>query len=224
MDRNIRKDDGDNVIHSNNGIVIAIVTGLFALIGAIFTGCVYLKIEKMREEQEIRLYKLQNDYKQCIYSKSDTIESFGMEYVRYEFETDPPIEGYHMIAYPYAICEKEDNKVYLPITGQFDHDEYVADEDGKCSLLRENTTGEFLKMAESVVDYSIEVECLIAIQYVKDGEVKREVYEVRDGPLALADQKNVIEVLRAWEDEKSIKIDMWEWPHFNQQLLEGIFN
>lgn len=224
MERNIRKDDGDNVIRSNNGIVIAIVTGLFALIGVIYRGQVDLKIEQLKETHEKELHESQNDYEQYIYNRSSIIQKNGIEYVQYEFETDPPMEGYHMIAYPFAICEKEDNKVYLPIIGQFNHDEYVADEDGKCSLLRENTTGEFLKMAASVVNYSIEVECLIAIQYVKDGKVKREVYDIRDGQLTLSDQNIVIEVLKAWEDEDGVKIDMWAWPHFNQQLLEGIFD
>lgn len=209
---------------SHNAMAIAVVTGLIALLGVIYRGWVDLKIERMKEVQEIWLYEMQNQYEQIFYSKSDIVEMAGIEYVQYELTSDPVVAGYHVLVYPYAICEKDDQKKCLPVTGQFTQDEYVADENGYCRLLRENTTGDFLKMAASVVDFSIEVKCLVAIQYVKDGELIPEVYDIRDGSLTLSDQNLAMEVLAAWEDESSIKIDMWGWPCFDQKVLEGIFN
>lgn len=209
---------------SQNAMAIAVVTGLITLLGVIYRGRVDLMIEQMKEAQEIRMYESQNEDKQLFYSKSDIVEMAGIEYVQYEFTSDPVVAGYHLLVYPYAICEKDDQKKYLPITGQFTQDEYVADENGYCRLLRENTTGDFLKMAASVVDFSIEVKYLVAIQYVKNGELKREVYDVMDGNLILSDPNIAMKVFKAWEDESSIKIDMWGWPCFDQKVLEGIFN
>lgn len=197
---------------------------VIALIGVIFTGCISWMIEKSKEEHEIDMYNMQNDYEQLFYNNICTIEIMGIEYVQYEFTSAPIVAGYHVIMYPYVVYEKEGIKVYIPIIRQFTQEEYAADENGCCRLLRENTSDNLKEFVASEMNLSVEIKCLAAIEYAEDGEIKREVYDVRDGQLVESEKDVVMGVLTAYGDENFVKIDMWSWPCFDLQVLEKVFN
>lgn len=217
------KEEEKGVPKSAKGWLVFFFPYAIALISAIFGGWITWKIEKSKEEHEKDMYNMQNDYDQRFYSSTCTIEKFGIEYVQYEFTSKPAVAGYHVIVYPYVVYEKEGRKFYIPFIGQFTQNEYMADENGYCQLFKENTNDDFKKMVVSKTNLWVEIKCLAAIQYVEDGETKREVYDVRDGQLVISEQEVVIEVLTAYEDENHVKIDMLSWPYFDYQALEEIF-
>ncbi len=120
----------------------------------------------------------------------------------------PIIEGYHVLAYPYIVSAKEmNNNVYVPVMGLFTSNEYRADREGRCKILKR--TDEDLKEIENITGDFSEVKILLAIQYVENGTAReRKVYDIGDGQLVESEKELVIGVLKAWESEVNEKIDL----------------
>lgn len=88
---------------------------------------------------------MENAYGQHFYNDSSIVKKSGIEYIQYKITSDPVAAGYHVIVYPYLVYEKEGKKIYIPLIRQFTQEEYAADENGCCILLRENTSEELLE-------------------------------------------------------------------------------
>lgn len=197
-----KKRENGNEPKTIKGWIALIIPCISALAGVIYRGRVDIKLQKMKDEQEKRMYELQNEQEQSFYCNSEMINKFGIEYKQYEITSEPVIEGYHVLVYPYVVSgEEKDNKVYIPIVGEFTSDEYKADRNGNCKLLKE--VDEYFEDVENDTENSSEVKILIAIQYAEDGTTReRKVYDIGDGQLVEAEKELVIGVLQAWENEK----------------------
>lgn len=210
--------EGEKVPKSFKGWVILIMTIALPTLGAIY-------IELLRENHEIKMHEIENTHMQQFNCETISIEKFGIKYVDYKITTTPIVKGFHIIAYPYLVYETE-KKVYIPVTGLFTQNEYVADEKGCCTLSRENVFEDLKEMINKMymVDFPFEIKCLVAIKYVEQDEERKEVYDIKDGQLTKSEPGNAIGVLEAWEDEKSLKIEMTGWPDYNRKNLDAIFS
>lgn len=206
------------------GWIKVVIPALIALLGVIYRGMIDIKIEKMKEEYDKESRESESMINQKFNNKCEIIEKSGIEYMQYTISSSPVVAGYHVIAYPYLVYEKENKKkVYIPITGQFTQVEYVAEETGRCILLREDLSEELQTMITFKWGFSVEIKCLIAFQYVEDEQEKREFYDIRDGELTKSEQEVAVEVVQAWRDENFVKIDVRSWPHIDQNNLEKVF-
>lgn len=211
-----KKSEEENVPKTFKGWIVIIIPCVISALGLI---CV----EMMKESHEKKMNEAGNTYMQHFYNKADIVMISGMEFLQYKITSEPIVKGFHVIAYPYVVCETEE-KNYIPVKGQFTQNEYVTDAEGCCTLFRENTSEDFIKMINNMVDFPVEMKCLVAIQYVVEDEVRKEIYDIKDGQLTKSDQEIATKVLEAWESGSSVKIDMMGWPDYDQKKLEEIFS
>lgn len=206
----------ENAPKAVKGWLVFILPIIIPTLGLIF-------IELLRQHHEIKTYEIENTYTQRFNCKTISVEKVGIEYVEYKITTDPIVKGFHIIVYPYLVCENE-KKVYIPVTGLFTQNEYVADEKGCCTLSREDTFEELKETIKkmNMIDFPVEVRCLVAIKYVKQDEEQKEIYDIKDGQLTKSHGEIATKVLEAWESKSSLKIDMIGWPDYDQEKLEEI--
>ena len=119
--------------------MVPIIVALIGLAGAIHKNQTDLKIQKSKEAHEKQMKEQENTYEQEFFMSEQVITRAGIECIRYEIKSAPPINGFHIRPYVYAIMELSGEKKYIPMEGQFLQAEYVAGQDGICILYRENT-------------------------------------------------------------------------------------
>lgn len=200
-----KKKENGNESKSIKGWIALLVPCLFAFAGEVYKGQIDVKIQKMEEEHEERMHGIQNEQEQSFYCSSEIVNKFGIEYKQYEIISKPTIEGYHVLVYPYIVSGKEmDNRVYVPVMGVFTSNEYRADIEGRCKILKD--MDEDLEGTENNAEDFSEVKVLLAIQYAENGTTReRKVYDIGDGQLVESDKELVIGVLKAWESEENEK-------------------
>lgn len=223
MKEKVPENQDNSAPRSAKGWIALCIPCAFVFAGVIVTGIFNYKIEKSKEIHDIEMKEFEKAYEQHFYNNSNIVEKTGIEYIQYEIKADPAVAGYHVIPCPYLVYEIGGIEHYIPLIGQFTQEEYVARENGCCDLFRENTSKELQEIVESIVGDSVEIKCLIAIQYVKEDQEKREIYDVRDGQLTKTAQEVAIEVLKLWENEDSKKIDMWGWPRIDWVEVNKVF-
>lgn len=198
-----------------------IIVALIAFVGGICKCWADIVIQKSKENHEIRLQEIENAYEQKFDMSEKITTRAGIEYISYEISTDPAINGFHVIPYTYIVIEVSGEKKYIPVEAQFLQKEYVAEQDGKCILYRENTIEELM---ETLGAQGCEgtAECMVAIEYVVEGKSEVNVYELRTGQLKIAEEEKVIAVVRDWENLNHVKIDMMSWPVGSEEQLKQL--
>ena len=164
---------------------------------------------------------MENAYEQKFNMTEKIITRAGIEYISYEISTDPAINGFHVIPYTYIVIEVSGEKKYIPVEAQFLQEEYVAEQDGKCILYRENTIEELTEALQAQGCEST-AECMVAIEYVVAGKSEVNVYELRTGQLKIAEEEKVIAVVGDWENLNYVKIDMMSWPVGSEEQLKQL--
>lgn len=142
-----------------------------------------------------------------------------IDLVKYEITSLSNIAGYKIIPYPYIRISTDDKISIYPIINDFMQVQYVADSNGKCVLTRENTEDLIEKLKKD--GYDVSFKCFVVIQYISlDGNEHREVFELRNGQLQYADEKEAVIVMEKTHDEESSKINMND-SNKNLYLMEG---
>ena len=213
----------DNAPKSFRGWLAILLPCLATLSGVIYTGHVNLEIQQRKENHDINMYKMKNTNIQYFYSETESVERLGMEFVKYKIQSEPAVKGFHVIVYPYVVYGSEEKRI-IPIEGQFMQEEYVADGEGCCILFRENTTDDLTQTVEAMMDFSVDVKCLVAVKYVENNEERIEVFDLKDGQLTESKTDTVIKVLEAWQEKDKVNIDMKGWPDYNQSNLKEILS
>ena len=138
--------------------------------------------------------------------------------------------GYHVRPYAYVVYDTEKDSSYIPIEGLFSQEEYVADQEGTCTIWYENTMAELQKKLEDIAAEKrgesskaiIRVDCAVAIQYIESKERQTDLYELRSGELIPIGEEETIKIKGIWEAEDSVKIDMLSWPALDIKMLDKI--
>ena len=198
-----------------------IIVALIAFVGVLCTCWANIVIQKSKENHEIYLQEMENAYEQKFNMTEKIITRAGIEYISYEISTDPAINGFHVIPYTYIVIEVSGEKKYIPVEAQFLQEEYVAEQDGKCILYRENTIEELTEALQAQGCEST-AECMVAIEYVVAGKSEVNVYELRTGQLKIAEEEKVIAVVGDWENLNYVKIDMMSWPVGSEEQLKQL--
>ena len=191
-------------------IVVPIMVALIGLFGLIFKSQMDLKIEKSKEAHEKQMREQENAFEQEFFMSERVVTRAGIECVRYEVNSAPAINGFHIKPYVYVIIELSGEKRYIPVDGQFLQEEYVAGQDGICILYRENTSKHLLDSLKEL-GYEAQLECIVAIEYTVAGKTQVKVYTLRTGQFEVASEEKFLAVLEAWE-RFGYKIDMKSWP------------
>lgn len=147
--KNTRKAEKDGKSSKERANLVPIVVALITLVGVICKCWADMVIQKSKENHEIHLQEMENAYEQKFDMSEKIVTRTGIEYIRYEISTDPAINGFHVIPYTYVVTEVSGEKKYIPVEAQFLQEEYVAGQDGKCILYRENTTEELMEALEA---------------------------------------------------------------------------
>ena len=204
----------------NTGIV-TIIAALIVLVGTIYASQTEMRIQKSIEQHDIYMRNLENAHEQKFYMSEEMITRTGIEHIRYEIEAEPAINGFHIIPYVYIEIEISGEKKYIPVEGQFLQKEYVAGQDGRCTLYRENTKEELLDKLKEL-GCEAQAECMIAIEYVVESKPEKNIFELRTGQLVVAEKEKVIAVMAAWEEQDYVKIDMTSWPVESERQLKEL--
>lgn len=139
---------------------------------------------------------------------AEETEKVGLEYIEYEIASNPSLNGYHVRPYPYLSYVGKEGNIIIPLTHLFTEEEYSADSDGKCILLKEYSAEKIEEMYEPS-----SADTLLFIEYGSkiNGEKMLQCYYLNDGELQEAEEEIVIQVLEAYENTEQI-IDMSNWP------------
>ena len=164
------------------------------------------------------------------YIQENIINRAGIEYVQCEITAEPHMAGYHVRPYAYVVYDTEKDSSYIPIEGLFSQEEYVADQEGTCTIWYENTMAELQKKLEDIAAEKrresskaiIRVDCAVAIQYIESKERQTDLYELRSGELIPIGEEETIRIKGIWEAEDSVKIDMLSWPALDIKMLDKI--
>lgn len=201
--------------------IVPIIVALIGLTGVIHKNQTDLKIQKSKEVHERQMKEQENTFEQEFFMSEQVVTRAGIECIKYEIKSTPPINGFHIKPYVYAIMELSGEKKYIPVEGQFLQVECVAGQDGTCILYRENTTKHLLdSLKEQGCD--AQLECMVAIEYTVAGKAQVNVYTLRTGQLEVSAEEKVLAVLEAWERLDYVKIDMMSWPTGSEEQLKKI--
>lgn len=158
----------DEAPRKENTGIVTIIAALIVLVGTIYASQTEMRIQNP-SNNTIYMRNLENAYEQKFYMSEEMITRAGIEHIRYEIEAEPAINGFHIIPYVYIEIEILGEKKYIPVEGQFLQKEYVAGQDGRCTLYRENTKKELLDKLKEL-GCEVQVECMIAIEYVVESK------------------------------------------------------
>lgn len=201
-------------------IVVPIGIALIGLAGVIHKNQTDLKIEKSKEAHEKQMKEQENTFEQEFFMSEQVVTRAGIECIKYEVNSSPAINGFHIKPYVYVIMELSGEKKYIPVDGQFLQEEYAAEQDGICILYRENTSKHLL---DSLKEQGCEaqLECIVAIEYTVAGKAQVNVYTLRTGQFEVASEEKFLAVLEAWE-RHDYKIDMKSWPIGSEEQLKKL--
>lgn len=220
--RNTNKEKNEDASSKWPQLIVTIIVALITLAGVILTCNTNLKIQESKEMHEKQMEEQKNAYEQEFFMSEQSVTRAGIECIRYEIASAPPINGFHIRPYVYVIIEWSEEKRYIPVEGQFLQEEYAAEQDGICILYREDTTKQLLDSLEEQ-GCDAQLECMVAIEYTVEGKAQRDIYTLRTGQLEVAEEKKSLAVLNAWERlDDYVKIDMMFWPVGSQEQLKEL--
>ncbi|MDE5590516.1 MAG: hypothetical protein K2J60_15480, partial [Acetatifactor sp.] len=204
------------------GEIVKIVEGIIACVGGIVAIIVsILQFNSFNTGENVPSANIKESLQMFINNES-IVEHAGIEYVQCNLVGDPCIAGYQVKVYPYISFELHDGITYIPICCLYTQEQYSAGNDGTCVLLRENTTEalrDFISEIFAESGKEVQTGCLVAIEYIhKDNQSEKEIFELRNGQLAWADDRIAIQVIKAVYDENSYKISMQSWPDSKDEI------
>lgn len=226
----MKEGNEDKAPRTIRGWIALIIPSILGIIGILCTCWSNWSIQKSKEEHDADMHELEYAVEQKLYIQENIINRAGIEYVQCEITAEPHMAGYHVRPYAYVVYDTEKDSSYIPIEGLFSQEEYVADQEGTCTIWYENTMAELQKKLEDIAAEKrgesskaiIRVDCAVAIQYIESKERQTDLYELRSGELIPIGEEETIRIKRIWEAEDSVKIDMLSWPALDITMLDKI--
>lgn len=190
-----------------------------AILSAVLPRILDYKNQKGNEETfqtENINQQFENEEKLCEFAQLDYIEC--------TITSNPVMSGYQVRVYPYLRFLVDGEWEYLPIIGLYTQDQYSADADGICTLIREDITKQIQQYIEDATEmtigYDYDIATLVVVDYVSDSNKDtREVYELRIGKLTVPDDEIIVKVLAAYENKKRV-INVIAWPDGKEKVIK----
>lgn len=161
-----------------------------------------------------------------LYENTEEIYASHKEYVKCIITSVPVLPGYQVKPYPYLCLMEEEGWRYYPIAGLYTQEQYSADENGVCTLIRENISDQiqFLLKNEMDLEQGIDYDlgCLLIIEHVSNNEKEsRKALELRIGQLTVPDDERIVKILKA-SQEGTVILDVTAWPANKDKIIELI--
>lgn len=160
--------------------------------------------------------QFENEEKLCKFAQLDYIEC--------TITSNPVLPGYQVRVYPYLRFLVDGDWQYRIFSGLYTQDQYSADADGICTLIREDITKQIQQYIEDATEmtigYDYDIATLVVVDYASDtNKDTREVYELRIGKLTVPDDEIIVKVLEAYENKEEV-INVIAWPDNKEKVIE----
>lgn len=216
-------------IFKREKVVITLITGVSAVIASIFTALADIEAKKMEIEQEKWLHDQENAYVQEFINTPSTEEVFNIEYINYSISTSPDLPGFQVIPYSYIKYISEADTTFLFLNNQFSQSQYCSDENGICSLKRENSSEALIQILEKELGakypnkkISISSGCAICVKYTVARSPVVSFFELTNGSLPTLSNEDLLTAISEYNADKK-GIDMIAFPQNKEKILTEFF-